>query len=374
MSELPYLRIAGHARVRETLARAWRADRLPPTLLLTGPRGIGKQRLALWFGALALCERAALEPCGECRSCRLTGRLLHPDLHWFFPTARPRSTPADKLRDKIEEVRADELAQRRENPRYLRFTDGPSGIYLAAAQNLRAVATARPTTAARTVTVVGEADALVPQEASPEAANALLKTLEEPPATSTLILTSSVPGALLPTIRSRCLTLRVPPLPDADVARYLQDEAGLPADQARSIARRAEGSIGRALELVDEDSSQTRSDADRLLKAAVAPEPSQRLETAHQYTPWGARGSFLEVLDELQARLREGLAAAAGPEAEGLAAAILEVDAARGMAERNLNPQLIVAGLLARLYILLQGSVGPSGTRNPAGPISALKG
>lgn len=377
MSDLPYLTVSGHARLRESLARAWQAGRLPQTLLLTGPRGVGKQRLAIWLGALLLCERTALEPCGQCRACRLTGRLLHPDLHWFFPTARPRSASADKLREKMEEMRAEELSRRRENPRYLRASDGPSGIYLAAAQNLRAAATARPTTAARSIHIVGDAEALVPQEASPEAANALLKTLEEPPPTTFLILTSSVPGSLLPTIRSRCLTLRVPPLPDADVARFLHNEAGLPTEEAQDTARRAEGSIGRALELSDEDVSDARADADRLLKAALAPDPIQRLKTAHGYTPWGARGGFLPVLGELQARLRDRLAAG-GPDAKRLADAILEVDAARGMAERNLNPQLIVAGLLGRLNIVLSGADeathGDRGNRNPAGPISVSKG
>ncbi|MGH7545128.1 MAG: hypothetical protein ACREKI_02990, partial [Gemmatimonadota bacterium] len=194
---------------------------------------------------------------------------------------------------------------------------------------------------------------------------------------SILILTSSVPGSLLPTIRSRCLSLRVPPLPDPDVAHFLQYEAGLSADAARSTARRAEGSIGRALELCDEDAGQARTDADRLLKAAVASDPADRLKTAHQYTPWGARGSFLRVLEELQIRLRDGLASGS-PEAERLAAAILTVDAARGMAERNLNPQLIVAGLLARLNIVLsgagEGSHAARGNRNPAGPIPVSKG
>lgn len=352
---LPYLKLAGHANVRAALARAWRGGRLPPTLLLIGPRGVGKQRVALWFGALALCERDRLEPCGECAACRLTGRLLHPDLHWFFPTARPRAAPADKLREKIEELRIEELAARRANPRYVRTSDGPQGIYLAAALNLRTLTSARPATAARTVTVIGDAESLVPQEASPEAANALLKTLEEPPSSSIVILTSSVPGALLPTIRSRCLSFRLAPLPDEDVRRFLTGEAGLPEARAETIAARAEGSIGRALELIDEDTSELRSQADLLLSAAVASEPTRRLETAHQFAPWGARGNFLQLLDEIQAVLRQRLTAAHGPDAERHAAAILEVDAARGMAERNANPQLIVAGLLDRLNIVLVG-------------------
>ena len=83
------------------------------------------------------------------------------------------------------------------------------------------------------------------------------------------------------------------------------------------------------------------------------------------------------MLEELQALFRDRLAAG-GPETQRYASAILEVDAARGMAERNLNPQLIVAGLLGRLNIVLMGTGdaprGPGGNRNPAGPITVSKG
>lgn len=359
MSDLPYLQVTGHEEVKHSLAGAWRAGRLPQTLLLFGPRGVGKQRLALWLAALVECERDGAEPCGACRSCRLAGRLLHPDIHWFFPTRRPRGASGDKAREKMEEARAAELEARRADPNYTRSAEGPTGIYVAAAQNLRELAGARPAMARRSVALVGDAETLVPQEGNPEAANALLKLLEEPPSASLIVLTTRAPGALLPTIRSRCLGLRVPPLPQETVARHLEG-VGHDREEAQTLARRAHGSIGRALELVSEDADRLRNDADEILRAALAPSPTRRIETAHHFTPFGARGAFVQVLDELQDRLRDRLGGSDDAAAPGLAAAILAVDDARGMAERNVNPQFVVAGLLRRLNILLSSAAGPA--------------
>ena len=89
-----------------------------------------------------------------------------------------------------------------------------------------------PSLARRKVFVVGDAERMVPQLANPEAANAFLKLLEEPPADTTIILTSSEPGALLPTIRSRVVSVRVPPLSEAAVRAFLA------RPEAASLARR----------------------------------------------------------------------------------------------------------------------------------------
>ena len=79
----------GQLALRTRLASAWQDGRLPASLLFSGPRGVGKQRLALWLGQLLLCEQpVASEPCGECQHCRYALRGVHPDLRWFFP--RPR--------------------------------------------------------------------------------------------------------------------------------------------------------------------------------------------------------------------------------------------------------------------------------------------
>src|SRR3989454_735041 len=84
---MPLPPLIGHERVKTRLAGAHATGKLPQALLLAGPRGVGKQRLALWLAQLIQCEApgSTQEPCGECRSCRLVLSLQHPDVHWFVP-------------------------------------------------------------------------------------------------------------------------------------------------------------------------------------------------------------------------------------------------------------------------------------------------
>ena len=108
----------GHAALLEALARARMEGSLPAALLIHGPRGIGKQHLALWLGRLLLCEAPASGgPCEECHSCHLAGKVEHPDLHWFFPLPRPKNATApEKLAQALEEARAEALEEIRKNP------------------------------------------------------------------------------------------------------------------------------------------------------------------------------------------------------------------------------------------------------------------
>ncbi|HET9013328.1 MAG TPA: hypothetical protein VFN38_16000, partial [Gemmatimonadaceae bacterium] len=85
---MPLLPIHGHATLRARFDDAIRRDALPGSLLLHGPLGVGKQRLALWLGQRLLCNGPEPRPCGTCQHCRYALAGTHPDLHWFFP--RPR--------------------------------------------------------------------------------------------------------------------------------------------------------------------------------------------------------------------------------------------------------------------------------------------
>src|SRR5688572_4968177 len=212
MSGLPP--VAGHEQLRSALGQAFLRGELSSALLLHGPTGIGKQRIGLWLAQRIVCESAdGSEPCGNCRHCRLALSLQHPDIHWFFPLARPKSSSGpDKLADALEDARAAELASRREDPWRAALPGELAGIYLAQVQTLRRMAMSRPAMARTKIFLIGDAEHLVPQEASTEAANALLKVLEEPPADTVFIVTASDPDELLPTIRSRLTPVRVQPL------------------------------------------------------------------------------------------------------------------------------------------------------------------
>jgi DNA polymerase-3 subunit delta' len=357
------------------LASAARAGNLSQSLLVHGPAGIGKERVALWLAQLVLCEQPGDDgPCGRCRACRQIDRLEHPDVHWFFPLPRPDAPTPEKLRDKLEEARGAELEARRTNPHHVPQFDKAPAYFMGTIQNLQRIASVRPSVGSRKVFVVGDAEAMVPQESSPEAANAFLKLLEEPPADTTLILTSSNPGALLPTIRSRVLPIRLLRLAPEEVAEFLVRELSMDQAEAATLAGISEGAIGRALRLAPgaggAGTLQRMREAGRDLLAAALGDDAARFAAANSVAPSGARGEFTGVLGALALWLRDLMAMAAGApdsvayatpadqallrkfaarpgvSAEGVARAILRVQEAQELAAGNVNPQLILADLL----------------------------
>lgn len=355
--------LMGHHELRRKLSAALAADHLPQLLLLTGPTGVGKQRLALWLGQLVLCTRpSAGEPCGSCPSCRMALELSHPDLHWFFPLPRPKAGELDKQVGELEEALGEALAERRIHPLYAR-PDGMSGHFMATAQLVSRRASLTPAVSRRKVIVLGEAERLVPQASSPEAANALLKLFEEPPADTLIILTAVDLSAILPTIVSRAVPLRVAPLRDAEVREFLKANLSptpAPADADARVAQ-AGGAIGRAVDPSD-DAARTRAAADQLL-TAIRRGPGARLERALTQGAFAARGEFTTLLDALAERLLEtarerlghpapvgGLPAAVeGTDAEGAVRGLDAIRAARDAAQGNVNPQLILTALSAEL-------------------------
>jgi DNA polymerase-3 subunit delta' len=156
----------------------------------------------------------------------------------------------------------------------------------------------RPFEARRRVVIIDEADALVDA-----AQNALLKTLEEPPSASIFILVSSMPDALLSTVRSRCPRLRFGPLTAGEVADILIRDHGYDESEARAAAADADGSVGRALSAESADLADARSSATRLLEhAARATDPARRLDAARELT--GAKSTPAAERDQLAACLR----------------------------------------------------------------------
>jgi DNA polymerase-3 subunit delta' len=368
--------VQGHVRARGLLASALSRGGLPGPLLLHGAPGVGKQRLALWAAQLAVCEAPGPEgPCDTCRQCHLSARLEHPDVHWYFPLARPKGVSGDRLRGALEDARAQALAEWRNQPLRSLQDDEPKGLYLAAVQTLRRKAVQRPAMAHRQVFVISRAEELVPQEASPEAANAILKLLEEPPSHTWFILTSGEPGRLLPTIRSRTLPLHVPALTASEVSDFLVARAGADPDEAERAALLSQGAIGRALGFLGDEGEpgpleRTRRDAFRLLRAGLSDRRGAAFGPALGFGVSRARaltGLFsalegwlrdlgaaaagvpdaivnIDARDTLESAVREGAIHPAQP-----ARALEALDHARILAAGNVNPQLIVAGLLRDL-------------------------
>jgi DNA polymerase-3 subunit delta' len=264
-------------RLRQMLAR----KRFPHAVILSGPPGAGKYTLAQMLAKSMNCEQTPAGPlpdfCGRCPSCMRIAAA--DDLEARFAEAveaREALREADKRETRIlVQTHEDVLVIPPDPPQRMIKVDQVRHVIRSLHQ--------RPAGGRRRVYIFSDAPFLK------EAANSLLKALEEPPATATLFLLAANPGALLATIRSRCVEFRLAPLPAAEVEQALVKlrPAWKPAQRALA-ARLAEGAVGRAAAFDLEAYSAARSDALTLL-AAVRSDHSALFRATESYRA-GAEG------------------------------------------------------------------------------------
>ncbi len=232
--------IEGHDEVVEQFRRAIARGRLASSFLFVGPAGIGKRTFAIKLAQALLCRErpaAALNPCEQCQACTQVLAGTHPDLEVV-------SKPPDKSFIPLELLIGDKEHRRRE------------GLCHDIAM--------KPFMGGRKVAVIDAADLL-----NAEGANCLLKTLEEPPPRSVLILIGTSPAKQLPTIRSRCQLIRFRPLPAETVAKLLISQNLVQdASDAHRVAEHCQGSLQHAIELAEPELWSFR---DRLLERLAEP-------------------------------------------------------------------------------------------------------
>lgn len=224
---MPFDDIIGHDRPISLLRGMLAGGTVPHALLLSGPRGIGKATAALAFVRALHCRELPDDCCDQCGSCDRFLRLVHPNLLMVSP---------EENVIKIAQVRAmqEQLGYR---------TVG----------------------AGRRAVIIDQAETL-----NSSAANCLLKTLEEPPGDTVLVLVAHETAPLLPTLLSRCQRIVFAPLSDADMQAVLE-RMGVEPEAVRSIAGHAQGSPGRALALLENDFAGWRVEvAGSLAHAATA--------------------------------------------------------------------------------------------------------
>lgn len=257
----PFPSILGHERVRSLLGRALAEGRLPGALLLTGPEGVGKRKLALEAARAALCTGPGGPECG-CTHCGRIGRALDR-----LPEARERAKGG----------RDPAALNHRLHPDLILVEAWPMGIRIEQVRELVAEVMAPPFEARARAFVLDDAHLLTEQ-----AANALLKSLEEPPATSHLLLVTASPQTLLPTIRSRCQVLRLSALPASLLEEHLREAVGLGAEEAHLRASLAGGSLGAALAFEPDAYRGLRDELLDLLEALPRHGPIERMQAAER--------------------------------------------------------------------------------------------
>jgi DNA polymerase-3 subunit delta' len=356
---VPLLPIHGHELLRQRFDDAIRRDALPGSLLLHGPAGVGKQRLALWLGQRLVCSGASPQPCGACQHCRYALAGTHPDIHWFFP--RPRPKDSDSSLSKVMDDFREAIGERVRTGVYA--PPAPEeGIYVATMRAVVQSAALAPALAARRIYILGEAERMVLREGAEEAAGAFLKLLEEPPAKATIVLTSSEPGALIPTIRSRVVAVRVPAMGgaavDAVLAEPAMQEAILAARGPRKLAEQRAAANGAPGALVaGAEWADALARARRMLDAASNGDRREQMRTALMQGSSKARGAFATSLEALTTLLHERVRASVdrgnAPSARAAARALDFVEAAKTRATGNVNPQLITSELLRQIERLM---------------------
>jgi DNA polymerase-3 subunit delta' len=342
---MSFREVIGHRRLRSLLARAIARDSLMPSLLFSGPDGVGKRLTAIAVAQALNCtarpapiptprevtrdsanpESASAGPindaCGECAACRRIARDAHPDVQII--------EPGESGSIKIEQVRA--AIER---------------------------AVFRPFEGRRRVTIIDEADALVDA-----AQNALLKTLEEPLPASVFVLITSRPDTLLPTVRSRCAHLRFGRLQAAEVAEVLERYHKYSHADALAAAAASDGSVRRALDLEAGEFADARSDAEALLRVA-ARDPRTRLEQAKDLLKGSGTASLEREhlssrLQALASVLRDVGLLSSGANADLLAN--LDRRAALEALSKSLNRERVERAFTAvtRAQEALDANVGP---------------
>ena len=258
--------LAGTAAVA-ALQRMVAAGRIPHALLLSGPEQVGKRRLALGLAQALNCEAAESRPCGQCRACQRIAASKHADVEVVAPGALCLVTDHDHSRSRT--------------------------IGICAVRRIELAAALQPYEGRQRVFIVDPAEAL-----TEEARDAFLKTLEEPPPAVSFVLLSARLALLPETVRSRCRELAVAPLPDGELAAWLEAEAGLAPEQAGALARFAQGRVGWAVSALGEgDPGAAREAQTAEIRRLCAGTRAERLRYAQRLA--GRRGDPTNALTAL---------------------------------------------------------------------------
>ncbi len=218
--------IIGQEQLKEHLQNALETGKISHAYIIDGEKSSGKEFIAKVFATALQCEQGGKDPCGQCHSCKQALSDNHPDII-RITHEKPNTISVDDIREQLN-----------------------SDVAI------------KPYSSKYKVYIVNDADKMTPQ-----AQNALLKTLEEPPVYTVILLLTSNINALLPTILSRCVVLHMKPVADALIRKYLMEELQVTDYKAEVCVAFARGNVGKAKALASsEDFENIKADALSMLK------------------------------------------------------------------------------------------------------------
>lgn len=295
--------------------------------LFHGPAGVGKGTAALAFARAILCERSlapAAEPglfgdaapvsndapgdaCNECASCLRTAALQHPDLKFLFPVSGEEKD--------LDSTIAETIAAWREDPLFTFTYEKAASIRISVTRELLREMAFKPFEAKRRVIVVRDADRMREDQYS-----AMLKTIEEPGASSLWVLTTSRPSRLPATIRSRCQRVPFRPLGEPMIVDFLETRAEVSKTDARMLAALSGGSLARALAMRDAEPKKLRNESLALLDPALRGDSAGLWKAVQAMNRYGRAGreTLRRLIEFQQLWLRDLLRTKYGAPRESL--------------------------------------------------------
>lgn len=301
-----YSEVIGQTDIKAFLIRQFQEGRVPHAQLFTGPEGCGKLPMALAYASALLCQHPVDgEPCGECQSCRLASRLVHPDLHFVFPVIKPKAG-SDAVSDTF-------LPQWREMLTDNPYFDRQTWYRRMGIENQQPIISVKESeqilTKLSIKSSMGGYKVMViwlPELMNEPTANKLLKILEEPPAETAFILVSDEPGRLLTTILSRTQRVDFRPLNEAEITEALMTKNALQEEDAKVVAHLSNGSYVEACRQlrVDEDRSMFFDMFVLLMRLSYMRKIKDMYEWADRVSDWG-RERQKHFLDYCQRLVRE---------------------------------------------------------------------
>ncbi len=251
--------IIGQDRIKNILQRAIFEQKISHAYCFWGIEGCGKDALALEFAKTVNChnpikEGYTVNACNECVSCKSANSLQNANIQLLFSLPTPKSSGGkdDSALGKMSDEQIDEIKEqllmKAENPYHKISMPGANQIKIASVRDLKKNLSMTSIQRGRRFIIISRAD-----ELTVEAANAFLKTLEEPHSEITIIMTTAKHEQILPTIMSRSQQIHCEPIPDDEIIKALGKFHSIPSDEAKLISAFAQGSYSQALDFLDAD-------------------------------------------------------------------------------------------------------------------------
>lgn len=250
---MKFSEIIGQQKAKEAIIGSFHEGRFPHALILKGPAGLGKLAFANAIAQFINCENPGPgDSCGTCPNCLKIHKIIHPDIHYVLPIINKSTGGKSSLTEDFLQTFRSQFVN---NPwlsinQWGSALDGENkqlGIHISDIRDLKRKLSLKSFEAKYKVVIIWNAEMI-----NQQAANAMLKLLEEPPDKTIVILTVTDTTLLLPTINSRCQRLQLLRVETETLAPWLASSQNLSMDQARQLAQISEGSVSRALELVAE--------------------------------------------------------------------------------------------------------------------------